>query len=222
MSVNEKIMNGDVLVVDDALPKTLYNSIKKMIYDDHFFWNTSSTTAVTTGIVIPGYENGFSFARNIYRVNENGIEDQDPKVTSLLMAGFMCAADSAEISFKQFFRIRIGMITDKPFKHKFHYPHIDANWENTSALLYLTDCDAPTRIYNEIYDGSYNVAPNSPPPDEDPSTRFLKEKYNLQLTVKAEVPSRENRIVFFNGRSYHSSSIPTDTERRIAINFNFI
>lgn len=227
MSVNQKIIDGDVLVIDDALPKTMYNTIKQALYSDKFLWNPVSSTAITTNIQIPEFENGLSFARTVYRILNNGmVEDQDPKLASLLCAAFMCAIDSAEISYTTLFRIRIGMILNTMSKYKFHYPHTDANFENLGAILYLTDCDAPTKIFNEAYDGSYDSVPNDPksPPIsiDDYSTVFLKEKYNFKLTTKIEVPCRENRIVFFNGRSYHSSSIPTDVERRIAVNFNFI
>lgn len=219
MSINDRILNGDVLIIDDVLPKSFYNMIRKTLHSEGFSWHVASETALVTDVSISGFDNGVSFAKNLYRFDGNGMYEETSKEASLLIAALMTATDAAQVMMNRLFRIRAGLIANTAHKYKFHYPHVDGTFENIAAVMYFSDCDAPIRIYNEVYDNSFDKLGS----DRSDSTMIcLDKKYNFKLTTKTEVPCRENRIVFFNGRAYHSSSIPTDTTQRIAINYNFI
>lgn len=219
MNANDKILNGDVLIIDDILPKSIYNTLKSILYDNNFNWRAAKNTALVTDFMIPGFDNGVSFSQNLFDVVSPGENNDNARINPFFISAFMIASESAEITFDRLFRIRAGLIVNTVSEHKFHYPHIDATSETISGVLYFTNCDAPLKIYNEVYDESFNGTGKDP---AEGTMLCLQRKYNSSLTTKIEIPCRENRMVFFNGRSYHSSSIPTDTSMRIATNFNFI
>lgn len=72
-------------------------------------------------------------------------------------------------------------------------PHIDFNFPHKTLLYYINNCDGDTTFYS---DSSANeiIFKNTP---------------------------KENTAVIFNGLIYHSSSHPTNTNARVAININY-
>jgi ectoine hydroxylase-related dioxygenase (phytanoyl-CoA dioxygenase family) len=62
---------------------------------------------------------------------------------------------------------------------------------HTTALLYLNDTDGDTYFYKENGDIDFQVSPKA------------------------------NKVIIFDGDMVHSSSTPTQTQYRIALNFNF-
>ena len=72
--------------------------------------------------------------------------------------------------------------------------------EDYTSIFYLTECNAPTIIYNEKSNDA--TIPND-------------------LTILKQVESKENRVVVFKGDQIHSGMFATDVSRRILINTNF-
>ena len=76
------------------------------------------------------------------------------------------------------------------------------------GLLYLNDSDGETIVYNEKYDLQSNVG-------------MADYILNKELTVMEKIECKSNRFVLFDELHYHSSTCPTNVDRRIALNFNF-
>jgi len=104
-----------------------------------------------------------------------------------------------DLKLKYILRIRFGLITKTPEPIE-HGGHVDFKQPHMTALYYLTTCNGPTIFYNEKWQE-----------DTQPST----------LTEARRVPAEENKMLVFDGTTYHSSVSQTDTKQRIAINFNF-
>ena len=63
-----------------------------------------------------------------------------------------------------------------------------------------------------IHDEKYNL-------DSGVTSKEYKDKINL--TVNTTSTPEENKLIIFNGLTYHASTTPTTTPRRVAINFNY-
>lgn len=115
-----------------------------------------------------------------------------------------------DIKWKRLLRIRVGLIPICPHP-VMHEPHVDHPLPHVGMLLYLNDSDGNTVFYNEQYD------PSHPEPYPTYLTNVLKDK----LTVDEMVKPKENRAVIFDGLTYHASSAPMSTKRRMAISYTF-
>ena len=88
-------------------------------------------------------------------------------------------------------RIRGGMLW-RDGESKPNSPHTDFPSQfHTTALLYLNDTDGDTYFYKKDGDVDFQVSP------------------------------KPNKVIIFDGDMVHSSSSPTKTQYRIALNFNF-
>ncbi len=108
----------------------------------------------------------------------------------------------------QLYRIRAGLLTyvSTPYVNA---PHVDYEIPHYNALLYFTTCNAPTIIYNETYNYSSN------------KTQLEYQQTFNEFTIKEKCDSVENKFCFFDGKYYHSSTMPADVSRRIVVNYNF-
>ena len=88
-----------------------------------------------------------------------------------------------------------------------HDPHTDYNLPHWTAILYFSDTDGETIIYNERRDG---VKYHQPSLEND-----------VGLTELVRITSKKNKIVFFDGLHYHTGHSPTKTSNRIVLNANF-
>lgn len=110
-------------------------------------------------------------------------------------------ANTFNLDINKLNRIRCGLITrDK--EYTVHTPHIDLQIPHVTALLYLNDSDGETFFYDE--EASYEN------PIGNPNSKII-------MAVKP----KENKLAFFDGRVYHSSSTPVTNKLRYAVNFNF-
>ena len=122
-------------------------------------------------------------------------------ISSVIETCIINMLDENNLKFNRLIRIRIGMLLQK---HEliFNKPHVDHEFPHNSGLIYLTTCNAPTKFYDNFYNVNFNVEPQT-------------------FETHACVDSQENTAVVFDGLRYHSSSFPTDVDRRITINFNY-
>ena len=105
-----------------------------------------------------------------------------------------------------------------------NYPHVDAMDPHMVGLLYLNDTDGDTFIYKNTVE--YD---NSRPDLTQQEYCKLKgwsydrdeSEYFKDFEILERVTPRANRLVVFDGRHFHSSSSPTKTQLRYAINYNF-
>lgn len=120
---------------------------------------------------------------------------------------FELLCDKCNVEYGELIRVRIGLIF-RDLEPRTNLAHIDSPdvEGHKVALLYLSDSDAPTVLYNERYE--YGTSIENYPTE--------------QFTVKRTVLPKENRVVWFDGDTFHSSATPINSQTRYTINFNYV
>jgi len=191
-----------MMIIDNALSPQVFKSLKEQIFHGNFPWYFAYTSSFISAETL----SGFSF---------NHVPLMEDKILSNV--GFECRSalltisDKLNFKIKKIIRIRIGLLERKPEGKYVNIPHVDMIEQHFAGLLYLNDSDGETIIYNEKYDTQYNMNP------VDHYNNVLERK----VSIKQKVECKENRFMMFDGFHYHSSTCPTNVNRRIAINFNF-
>lgn len=107
-------------------------------------------------------------------------------------------------------RIKVNMCTCLPEIHT-NPPHVDTDEKHKAGIIYVNSTNAPTFLYNETYNPRYGFSP------EEYLTKILSNK----LTINKKIECEENKMITFDGKHYHASSVQSNTYRRIVINFNY-
>jgi hypothetical protein len=92
-------------------------------------------------------------------------------------------------------RSRLDMTVRSP-KNTIHDVHKDYDFDHYGCILYMNDSDGDTVIYNET---------------------SKSDSYTVQKTIS---PKR-NRLVFFDGKYYHTGHSPSQNNYRILLNSDF-
>lgn len=161
-----------------------------------------------------------SFALTIYnnlimKPREERVEPYDS-----LFLGLMCNLfDAFDLEDSRVIRIRAGLFLRKD-KNYIHTPHVDYNFDDPIAgdhfniVYYFNTTNAPSYLYEETQKDFIEQEEFR----KDPHIFASKYKF----TVRDKSQCIENTAVMFNGKYYHSSSSPTDTQYRISLNINGI
>lgn len=107
----------------------------------------------------------------------------------------LTALDKQDKKLKKLIRIRMGLITRTP-QEVIHAPHKDDVDDHVTGIYYLNETDGDTVIYNET-------------------------EQSNNYTIKERLTPKANTWHEFNGAHYHSSSAPTQNEKRIVMTYNF-
>jgi hypothetical protein len=188
-----------MIIKDNVLPSLLLKSIQQRVSSDNFPWYISETAS--------GEKSEFhrySWSHSVYS-NDGGCSSF---MYDILYSCLLIGLDSIGVELNQLIRIRLGLLPQVTKNH-INAPHVDYEIPHHNAIIYLTTCDGPTIIYDQEYD--FNSGISSPD--------YVQTLGNL--TIKHKCDSIENRICMFDGKYYHSSTMQTDTVRRIAVNYNF-
>jgi hypothetical protein len=119
--------------------------------------------------------------------------------------------DKAQEPIEKIYRIRLGMITGQDSNY-INPPHVDYQFPHKTGLFYFNTTDGDTIFYNEKYDLNSNLD----------SMQYYNQTLNRNLSVNERISCEENKLVIFDGLTYHSSTTPTNVARRIVLNFNFL
>lgn len=106
-------------------------------------------------------------------------------------------------------RIRCS-VTEIGNRHFVGGPHVDTDTPHMTALFYLNDSDGDTIMYNEKYDPSYGLD----------QYEFYRQHIGTP-TIQSTVTPEENKMIWFDGLTYHSSNSPISTAKRFIINVNY-
>jgi hypothetical protein len=133
-----------------------------------------------------------SFGHLIYQHQQGAISSLFEVTNQILLN----ALDAQGQRLEKLFRIRLGMITRAPY-NKVHSPHIDSDGPHRTGIFYPYDSSGDTIVYNE-----------------QTVTNAYTEQFRQSPT--------ENLWFDFDGRTFHSSSTPTDHETRLVLTFNYL
>ena len=191
-------------IYENAIDPMLFDAVKSNIYHIDFPWYFSGTAYKYDEATMNYLD--FSFSHMVYDSNKN----YNSSVCDLLSITIHHALTKSGQKLKRIMRIRLGMIMANYINHV-NQPHTDTDIPHMTGLIYLTTSNGPTVIYNEKYDINSNVL----------SREYGETTLNNNFTIMGKSECIENNMVCFDGLHYHSSTLPTDVPRRIAINFNY-
>lgn len=98
-------------------------------------------------------------------------------------------------------RIKINLVPrDFSPAGLYHMPHVDSDGPHKVFLYYVNNSDGYTHFFNEEYNG------------EKP----------ISFTERQKVSPLRGRGVVFDGKIYHSSSSPQDSDFRCVVNLDFV
>jgi len=201
--ISQVLRASDYLVVDNAFPEEVYNYIKT-----HFEHKPRKYSPET----------------NFHELRKDVTKEhllQDYGFTNIITgpdgSDWQEGHDAFETCIKQYFdvekiwRIKAGLFT--PAESEFvHWPHVDIHDVHWTALFYFsTEKDhGQTYIWNQKFD---------PYIWKNPYEQYDATKDKFEALEKVE--TKENRVLFFKGNVFHSSSRPRTVFKRIAVNVNF-
>jgi len=201
-----------VKVSHNSLTPEFLNHVKNTVLSKEFPWFSARKQEIISPTSVKA-DVKFNYSWEHWAVS-NSLPNS--KFADLLVSAAIMALENANIKAKEILRVRVGL-------HSICHPdflgqddrgaiHIDSTEPHNVGLLYLNNCNGDTHIYNEIYDPQYNLS----------SREYLDRYLNNRVTIRAVSSPKENKLICFNGRHYHTGGFQTDTSIRVIINFNYI
>jgi hypothetical protein len=192
-------------VVDDKNFERLQN--------DLFSWNipwylsgTYTSTQYENLINIDASKSpDFSFAHLVYLDGDVRSELYEP-LSKIILNGL----DKIGEQPNELIRIKVNMCTCQPNLH-INPPHVDTNETHKAGLIYMNTTNAPTFLYNETFNPRFGFS----------ADEYFNKILNSKVTIKQKVECEANKMITFDGKYYHASSVQSDTYRRIVVNFNY-
>lgn len=188
-------MIRDVIVVDNFLSKSYFNSLSSLILDDGFPWSyNKEITSTFDDDRLGSY--GFQF-HMIMHGNYRQCRELDISLGCLQTIQDYIGA-------KNIFKARYDMTMYNPEKF-LHNPHIDGDEipNYVSSILYMNDSDGDTIIYNEK------------------CMRISDMDYDKEYTIKKSITPKANRLVLFKGNLVHTGHSPSENKSRVLLNVVF-
>jgi len=189
----------DVVVIDDFLDLMSHNLLNQGVKDASV-WGVRETISLDVESGDPRLCYGFS---------STIVDDQKPEYYYdiethhfIKIVKYMNERVKDLFRFKQVFRCRMDMTTYRGDNQVTCAPHIDYDGKHFTSIYHLSECNAPTIIYNQkLLTGDV--------PDD------------MVLTEKQRIEAKPNRLIIFNGNYVHTGMCPTDAPIRILINTNY-
>lgn len=176
---------------------------KHIHYDPKYNWFLDTTTGNYTNKNI--YKNTF---RQLALFNNKTLTE----IGKLCEQALYQVTEKLNLKIKYIYRIRLGLVLPNEDYKIINIPHVDNEIPHYTGLLYLTNNDGETILYNEMYNLDNKI--NS-------IERYKQIVYNGGFTIAEKIESKENRFIIFQGNRYHSSTSPTNIKERISVNYNF-
>lgn len=194
---------SDVVILDDFLPKAFVERYAQRVLDKDFNWFYLEN--ITRSEIPRTYKS----LDNIEWDDTDGLthsvfhdkEWYDP-YWSLQHSLFICEmfAEKTGWNFDRLYRMKINQLNITQTEC-INFPHVDAEHPHDVLLYYINDSDGDTILYDQMWDPIHN--------DKE-----------VELSVLTRIKPKAGRCIKFNGLRYHSSSTPTSTKRRLALNMN--
>jgi hypothetical protein len=194
--------------VKNLLTPSAFNSLQREVFASEFNWNFIRTTFNGDDDMV----NIDSNLRPYHSFMHSVIYDyvHVSPISKLLENIIYTGLDKMGEDFDRLIRVRINMLFGNHIRYT-NPPHIDTETPHKAGLIYLNTTDGDTLLYNEKYDSKYGLYA------DEYYTKILKEK----VTIKNNISCEENKMVCFDGLTYHSSTTPVNSLRRIVVNFNY-
>ena len=186
------------LELENFFPDSLKNQIEYTFLDDTLPWEFRHATSGNNGVDISDV-NILETPQFMHLMNcpERG---QVSRTFDLAKSVLFFLEHTTNCKITGVARVKANLLLrDGTAKNKYHPPHIDTGGNSFSMVYYVCNSDGPTVLFDKKA-GSNN---------------------HLGLTKVAEIQPKKGKAVIFDSNRYHSSSVPTETEYRIVLNFVF-
>lgn len=187
----------DVLIIDQAVPKSIQDIVENIALGDKINWfrQKQATYAEGTPKIFPVTPDSLDVPQYTHTI----YEENQP--VSKLFGVILPVLTAIPYTIKQMIRIKMNMCvyaqTDNPNAHGM--PHVDFTEIKEpliSAIYYVNDSTGDTLIFDQRFGQS---AP---------------------LTIKTRVTPKKGRMVVFDGGLLHAGNTPKTDAPRLNINFN--
>lgn len=188
-------------VVDNFFSPTEYKALKNFLTNPNFDWGYLANVEYGEDAFNQKQILNYGFTSSLYDSGKGKPFNRNPVVNDLFFLNVQRFFHVTNI-----LRVRVGLQT--PLGKKYvHAPHVDFLEPHYTALFYFSTerGSGETHIYDMCHD-PYKYDTQAPPTD---------------MKSIDTVEAVENRVLFFRGDVYHSSSAPEKIKRRIAVNVNF-
>jgi hypothetical protein len=196
-------------IIDNALSASVLNLLEDKLLRYDFPWHYSPIT-YPFGKLISNNPHPFNFTN--YPIVDGQAQND---IGVLLQPILFDCIDKLGHPADQIFRVRV-VLQPRTCGQYTNDPHIDLPFPHRVGILYLTDSDSPTVIYNEKYD--FDLDKSKYDDFANASYGYFKENYLGKESVLETVTPRRNRLLGFDGGHYHASATPHDVDRRVIIN----
>jgi 2OG-Fe(II) oxygenase superfamily len=190
----------EIEVYDDLIPREHLCLVEDTLLDQKFPWFYNKKTSYGGGLGFDlndenTYDRPF-FVHKFFIERKVNSEFYEPLIVPILNS---IEKHTGKNLFKRMIRCKANLQELTPY-HKYCYPHIDDNRSDLTMIVYVTQTDGNTVIFNEN-----------------------RENYNLikGLTVNKEVKPKPGRCVFFDSSYYHCGYPPMIRSPRVLLNFVF-
>jgi hypothetical protein len=191
--------------MENALPNNLFRYLKEHIFNEQFPWYYIKTTG-------PADKGDDTYVYSFYhRFYEDSLGVLNPTLKPIMDSCIFSILDKANIEMRELYRSRTNLETIKPVYYE-HTPHIDDERRHVAAVLYMNDSDGDTIFYKQQFDP---CAGRGWMEDID----YINK--NGGFEIERTITPQENKIVLFDGATYHSSFAPVKSHTRCVINFTF-
>jgi translation elongation factor EF-1alpha len=187
------LKHNEIYVFDDVLPEKLVNTIESMVKSENMPWYYGNTT-----MALDDGDGSFSH-----------VIKEGPLATLCYLATDIIA-DNINMKDINVGRIRAGLITSGEARS--HTPHVDFTRPHCTALIYVSDSNAPLTVYEDMFELKHS---------ESKSSYEYYQEIKGNMNVIKTIHVKKGRVVVFNGLQYHNTCVPTDGKPRYAITINF-
>lgn len=181
-------------IFDNVLPDDQFLALQNVVMGKDLPWFSGRTARLDDPLENP-YLNGWS-----YFVYSGGEWRTQREEIIRSVYDILRRVDSEFSPVTYLLRVRLVLNTTAPEPY-LNGAHVDFLDDHKTVLLYLNDADGDTVLYREKSTGE-DVVPDN-------------------LTVLDTVSPRANRILCFDGRHFHTGTIPVKSHRRIVMNINY-
>lgn len=192
-------------VIDD----TTFKQLQEELFSARMPWYLSGTYTSSKYRDLVSIESkespDFSFAHLVLLDSDVRSELYEP-LSKIILNGLERIGENVT----NLIRIKVNMCTCLPNVHT-NPPHVDTDETHKAGIIYMNTTNAPTVLYNEKFNPRFDFSPEE----------YLNKILNNKLTIQKSIDCEANKMIVFDGKYFHASSVQSDTYRRIVINFNY-
>ena len=190
----DELKNNDIVVYDDFFLQEDFKDFEREIVDNiNFPWFLSSHKTVHNDHNTIKNPNIIEYLQFNHILKIDDTEKPNSGFYKLLEEKIPFILSKLNLKSINILRAKLNLQTQITNNKPWLHntPHIDAYYKHTVFMLYLNDSDGYTVIFDE------------------------------NKNIKKKISPKKNRVVIFDGMSYHAGSHPCKSNTRVVLNINF-